>query len=174
MEIENIPIISIMVRTCERSGVSWLGNVPWGGSVWFGVRHFLLQSRSRDWDNLNTGLIDTSGFMFRLKELPRWFSRMGTRRRGAVFGFDHYCLSRSVSMPPSSDTDDFRRILSGSHEIVVIAGAGLSAGSGEIHPTRHTFLKSTLLHRHTHLSHWKRFMANTRRNQARYPRCFRI
>lgn len=48
-----------------------------------------------------------------------------------MFGFDH-CLSRSVSMPPSSDTDDFRRILSGSHEIVVIAGAGLSAGSGEI------------------------------------------
>jgi hypothetical protein len=36
------------------------------------------------------------------------------------------------SMPPSSDTDDFRRILSGSHNIVVIAGAGLSAGSGEI------------------------------------------
>ena len=34
-------------------------------------------------------------------------------------------------MPPSSDTDDFRRILSGSHEIVVVAGAGLSAGSGE-------------------------------------------
>ena len=49
-----------------------------------------------------------------------------------MFGFDHYCLSRSVSMPPSSDTDDFRRILTGSHEIVVIAGAGLSAGSGEI------------------------------------------
>ena len=35
-------------------------------------------------------------------------------------------------MPPSSDTDNFRRILSGSHDIVVIAGAGLSAGSGEI------------------------------------------
>lgn len=38
-----------------------------------------------------------------------------------------------VSMLPSSDTDDFRRILSSSREIVVVlAGAGLSAGSGEI------------------------------------------
>ena len=35
-------------------------------------------------------------------------------------------------MPSSSDIDDFRRILSGSHNIIVVAGAGLSAGSGEI------------------------------------------
>jgi len=40
-------------------------------------------------------------------------------------------------MPPSSDTDEFRRILSGSHDIVVIAGAGLSAGSGEISDSPH-------------------------------------
>jgi len=62
---------------------------------------------------------------------------------------------------PSSDTDDFRRILSGSREIVVIAGAGLSAGSGEI-SSDSSPLKSSSLHRHTHLSHWKRAMAITK------------
>ena len=39
-------------------------------------------------------------------------------------------------MPPSNDVDEFRRILSRSHDIVVLAGAGLSAGSGEVFPTR--------------------------------------
>ncbi len=34
-------------------------------------------------------------------------------------------------MSPSSDVNKFQRVLSRSRNIVVIAGAGLSAGSGE-------------------------------------------
>ena len=74
---------------------------------------------------------------------------------------------------PSTDIDEFRRVLESSKKVIVVSGAGLSAASGtRIHPSTHSTHKYTLLlYRYRNLQRCGRALAQVWREISRNTFC---